>query len=65
MYAKSRAQFGKSSFGQQFAVMEGNLLLATMAQHYRFELLPDHDFAVDVFISLRPKGGLPMRIMAR
>jgi cytochrome P450 len=52
---------GRVCIGESFAWMEGVLLLATIAQRWRFERGPDVDPAA--FITLRPKAG--MRMVAR
>jgi cytochrome P450 len=49
--------------GEGFAWMEGVLLLATLAQRWRFERGPDVDPIA--LITLRPKGGMGMRVRGR
>jgi cytochrome P450 len=51
--------------GAGFAMMEATLLLATIAQRYRFRLLPGPPVVPFFSITLRPKHGLPVRIEAR
>lgn len=51
--------------GNQFAVLEGQLLLATIAQRYRFELLPDPPVVPIPQITLGMKHGMRMRLVAR
>jgi len=51
--------------GAGFAMMEATLLLATIAQRYRFTLLQDPPVVPLFSITLRPKHGLPVRIEAR
>jgi cytochrome P450 len=51
--------------GNHFAMAEGVLLLATIAQHYRLDLPPGQAVKPEITITLRPKGGLPMRISPR
>ena len=51
--------------GQSFAEMEGRLTLASLAQHFTPRLLPGHRVVPEALITLRPKGGLPMRLVAR
>lgn len=51
--------------GNHFALMEGHVLLATLARRLRFELAPDARIEMDPLITLRPRGGLPMRAVAR
>jgi cytochrome P450 len=52
----------RQCIGNSFALMEGVILLATLAQKFRPELLPGHAVELDPGITLRPKGGLPMRL---
>jgi cytochrome P450 len=50
--------------GQGFAMTELQLMLATIAQRYRLTL-DVNQVEIEPFISLRPKGGLPMTLHAR
>lgn len=47
--------------GNQFALMEGQLILATIAQHARFEPIQEH-IEPDPQVTLRPKGGVVARV---
>ena len=52
--------------GNQFALLEGPLILATIGQRYRFELLhPRQRLELDPQITLGPKGGMPLRFRRR
>jgi cytochrome P450 len=51
--------------GAGFAMMEATLLLATIAQRYRFTLAPNAVVTPFFSVTLRPKYGLPMRIHRR
>lgn len=51
--------------GNAFAALEGQLLLATIAQRYRFELMPDPPVVPDPLITLGMKHGMRMRLIAR
>ena len=51
--------------GAGFAMMEATLLLATIAQRYRFSLAPDAVVTPLFSVTLRPKYGLPMRLHRR
>jgi cytochrome P450 len=51
--------------GEQFAWMEGILILATIAQKWRFRYLGSAPPDVDPKITLRPAGGLSMRFERR
>jgi len=42
--------------------MEGQLILAALAQRLRFEPLDGRDVVPEPLVTLRPKGGLPMRV---
>jgi cytochrome P450 len=54
---------GRVCIGESFAWMEGVLLLATIAQQWRFERGPDVDPVA--FITLRPKSPMKMRVVGR
>lgn len=51
--------------GNSFAMMEARLMLATIAQRYQFRLAPGQKITLDPLITLRPHGGLHMRVEAR
>ena len=51
--------------GEQFAWMEGIIVLATIAQRWRLRLVPDHPVALQPIITLRPKYGMAMRLESR
>jgi len=46
--------------GDQFALLEGPLLLATIAQRYRLDLVPHRPVEMDALVTLRPRHGLWM-----
>jgi cytochrome P450 len=46
--------------GERFAWMEGVLLLATVAQQWRFKLVPGHPVSTAALITLRAKHGMKM-----
>jgi cytochrome P450 len=48
--------------GASFAVMEANLLLATVARRFRLRLVPGHPVATLPSITLRPKHGMRMSL---
>ncbi|HYA17854.1 MAG TPA: cytochrome P450 [Bryobacteraceae bacterium] len=49
--------------GNQFALMEGQIILHTIGQHIRsMELLSDKPIGLEPYITLRPKGGVPLRL---
>lgn len=60
--------FGAGSrmcIGEQFAWMEGVLMLATIAQRWRLRHDPTHVVEVEPLVTLRPKYGMRMRLEAR
>ncbi|MDB4974719.1 MAG: cytochrome [Myxococcaceae bacterium] len=63
------APFGGGSrvcIGNHFALMEGQLALAHLAQHLRFDAHADAPAAAtEALITMRPRGGLPMMVRPR
>ncbi len=51
--------------GEQFAWMEGVLLLATLGKKWKLKLSPDQKIALQPLITLRPKYGMKMQIEKR
>jgi cytochrome P450 len=51
--------------GEQFAWMEGVIVLATIAQRWRLRLVPGHPVAMQPIITLRPKFGMRMSVEPR
>ncbi|MDZ4766647.1 MAG: cytochrome P450 [Chloroflexota bacterium] len=51
--------------GSMFAMMEAQLMLAFVAQNHTLRLLPGQQVRFDAKITLRPRGGLPMRVSRR
>lgn len=51
--------------GNGFALMEAQLLLATFEQRFHLDLVPGHRVVPEPMITLRPKDGLPMRLVRR
>jgi len=51
--------------GNAFAQMEATLILATLAQRHRLELLPGQRVIPEATLTLRPKEDLWMRVRAR
>lgn len=51
--------------GSAFAMMEAQLILATVAQRYRLCLGTDMRVEPEPLVTLRPRGGLPMLIQPR
>ena len=60
--------FGAGSrvcIGEQFALMEATLILATLAQRWQLRLVPGHPVEPRARITLRPKYGMRMTAVAR
>jgi cytochrome P450 len=51
--------------GQGFALLESALVLATIAQKYRFKLVPGHPVIPDPLVTLRAKHGIRMTFHGR
>lgn len=55
----------RQCIGESFAWMEGVLILATLAQKWKFSLISNHPVEPEPLITLRPKFGMKMRVEAR
>jgi cytochrome P450 len=55
----------RQCIGNHFALIEANVILATLASRYRLRLAPNHRVEPWPLISLRPRFGMPMRIERR
>ena len=52
--------------GNHFALLEGQLALAALAQRARLDRLPGAGrVETEALMTLRPKGGMPMRVTRR
>ena len=51
--------------GNHFAMMESQLLLSQIIQQYDIQLINQKDVEMDMAVSLRPKGGIPVRLKRR
>ncbi len=51
--------------GQGFALLESALVIATIAQKFRFELVPGTTVVPEPLVTLRPKNGISMKFHAR
>ncbi|MCB0208508.1 MAG: cytochrome P450 [Anaerolineae bacterium] len=56
---------GRACIGESFAWMEGILLVAILAQRFKFELTSNEPVLPQPGITLRPKNGLPVIIRER
>src|ERR1700751_3336886 len=55
----------RQCIGESFAWMEGVLVLATIAQNWKLNLIPGQRIEPQALITLRPKYGLQMRVQKR
>jgi cytochrome P450 len=55
----------RQCIGNQFAMMEAMLVLATVAQHFRFQLCPDPAVVPRAVVTLRPAHGIPALLYKR
>ena len=55
----------RQCIGNQFALIEAQLVTATLAQRYRLHLVPGHTVEPWPLVSLRPRFGMPMVIERR
>jgi cytochrome P450 len=51
--------------GNHFAMMEAQLVLATLVQRVTFELMPGQTIVPEPLITLRPKGGVRVVVRRR
>ncbi|HYX48198.1 MAG TPA: cytochrome P450 [Ktedonobacteraceae bacterium] len=51
--------------GSSFAMMEAQLILATIAQRYQLRMVPGHPVEPQLLVTLRPKYGLQMTLHER
>jgi cytochrome P450 len=51
--------------GNMFALMEAQLVLASVAQRYRLRLVPNHPVELQPLITLRPRHGVKVTLEAR
>ena len=69
-HAKERHRFAYFPFGggprlcigNNFAMLEAQLLLAAIAQRYELDLVPDHPVDMEPLITLRPRFGMVMTL---
>lgn len=55
----------RQCIGEEIAWMEGLLIIASIARRYRFTLPPSSSVSPNPSVTLRPKGGLMMKVSAR
>jgi cytochrome P450 len=52
----------RQCIGNMFALMEAQLILATVARRYRLRLLSGHKVEPEVLLTILPRHGLPMTL---
>jgi cytochrome P450 len=55
----------RQCIGESFAWMEGVLVLATVAQRWKLRIVSHRTVMPEPLITLRPKGGVTMQVLAR
>jgi cytochrome P450 len=55
----------RGCIGNQFAIVEAQLIVAAVAQRYRIDLMPDQTIRPDPLITLRPKPGIRAKLTNR
>jgi len=51
--------------GNHFALMEGHVILASLLRRLRLDLVDDAPVTVEPLVTLRPRGGIRMRVTVR
>jgi cytochrome P450 len=51
--------------GNHFALLESQLLLSMIVQHYDVELLNNDEVEIEMAVTVRPKRGIPVRLKRR
>lgn len=51
--------------GRDFALVESVLVLACLLRRWRVAAVPGHEVEVEALVTLRPRGGLPLRLTPR
>jgi cytochrome P450 len=54
----------RQCIGNQFALMEAQLILATIAQRYRLRPVAGHKVVPEVVLTIRPRHGLPVTLQS-
>jgi len=55
----------RQCIGNTFALLEASVVLATIGQKFRFQLIPEHKVTPLASITLRPKNGVQVRLETR
>lgn len=55
----------RQCIGKQFALVEAQLIIATLCQEYEFRLEPGYELDLVASITAQPEGGMPMQVVPR
>jgi cytochrome P450 len=55
----------RSCIGETFAWIEGILVIASIARHWKMRIMPGHPIVLQPLVTLRPKYGMQMRLIDR
>ena len=55
----------RGCIGKQFAMMEGQIVLAMIAHHFRLRPVAGHPIELHPIFTLRPRNGMPMTVHPR
>lgn len=51
--------------GNHFALLESQLLLGMVIQHFDLQLLNTDEAEIEMAVTLKPKGGIPAKVAVR
>ena len=55
----------RQCIGEAYAMMEGALLIAAIAQKWKLKMTPNHPVKIQANVTIRPKYGMPMQLEKR
>jgi cytochrome P450 len=55
----------RTCIGSSFALQEATIVLATIVKYFNLEMAPGHLVTPLLRVTLRPAGGLPMKVSRR
>lgn len=55
----------RQCIGNNFAIMESMIIIPSIARRYRIELTTDEPVEEHALVTLRPRGGIPVRLIRR
>jgi cytochrome P450 len=54
----------RQCIGNNFALMEAQLIIATVAQKYRLQLTDERTIETETSVTLRPRGGMKIKLQS-